>query len=226
MINQITIIHPSRNRSNKCIETAKRWIEQSSKKFKIRYILSVDSDDCQLPIYNSITELNRNGEDKIFDILIGNNRTAIQAINSAAKYCENDNVNDLIIVVSDDFDCFIDWDIYLMSNLSDREDFIVKTSDGIQDWLITLPIMDRKYYKRFGYVYYPEYLHLFCDTEMTSVADILGRKIDLTSTQFVFKHIHYITGLCQKDEINEKNDLTWAQGEELYNSRKAKNFYL
>jgi hypothetical protein len=86
--------------------------------------------------------------------------------------------------------------------------------------------MDRKYFNRFGYIYYPEYHHMFCDTEMTAVADLTGRKIDLRSNEFVFRHIHYTTGLSHRDIINEKNDATWAQGEELYNRRKAANFYL
>ena len=89
----------------------------------------------------------------------------------------------------------------------------MKTQDGGQPWIITLPILDRTYYNRFGWIYNPRFEHLFADTEMSHVADLLGRKIDLPIT---FRHNHYTSGRSPKDEINEKNDKTWNQGEAVY----------
>jgi len=67
---------------------------------------------------------------------------------------------------------------------------------------------------------------MFCDTEMTDVAHILGRVIDLQDPNYQFTHMHPVAGLMQKDAIHEKNDATWNQGEEIYKSRKSHNFYL
>jgi hypothetical protein len=212
----ISIIHPSRNRPEMAFSVAEKWMENSSKEIKLEYFLSIDSDDPQLNKYKELFSRIK------YIILENNNKTAIEAINIAAKETENN----LIIVVSDDFDCFPNWDKWLIEKLEGKKDFIVKTSDGIQDYLITLPIMDREYYNRFGYIYYPEYKHMFCDTEMTDVGHILGRVIDLKDSEHQFIHKHYTAGLMQKDEINEKNDATWNQGEELYNARKKENFYL
>jgi hypothetical protein len=81
--------------------------------------------------------------------------------------------------------------------------------------------MDRAYYTRFGYVYYPGYRHMFCDQEMTAVGHLLGKVIDLDMT---FEHMHYSVGKSNYDEINRKNDATWSQGEALFNERLKTNF--
>lgn len=210
---QYSLIHPSRNRPEQAEETIKNWLNNAKDKSSIQYILSVDIDDKYLKRYKALS--NKYGT----NIHVAKNNSAIEAINRGARRSKGN----VIIVVSDDFNCEINWDEKLSNELEGKEDFIVKTQDGLQEWIITLPIMDRKYYERFGYVYFPKYKHLFCDTEMTSVADLTGRKI---TSQILFEHRHYSTGKSQKDAINAKNDATWNQGKKLYSQRKAINFGL
>lgn len=210
---KITIIHPSRSRPEQAESTIKLWLDNAKDKSQIQYLLSIDHNDKDLKRYTAIAQ--RNG----ISTHIAMNKSAIEAINRAARKSQGN----LLIVVSDDFGCFEDWDIKILKELEGKKDFIVKTQDGIQDWIITLPILDRKYYDRFGYVYFPGYQHLFCDTEMTAVADLTGRKI---VSQLFFEHQHYSTGKSKKDAVNAKNDATWNQGKKLYNQRKAINFGL
>ena len=99
----------------------------------------------------------------------------------------------------------------------------MKTWDGTQGWIITLPIMDRTYYNRFGYIYYPEYLHMFCDTELTAVADLTARKI---TSDLKFMHNHYSVTGTGMDEISQRADRTWQQGERLFIDRYKFNFGL
>lgn len=209
---KISIIHPSRNRPKLASDTAKKWLTSARDRANIEYIVSLDTTDTHLQEYK---ELMPND----VQYLISDNKTAVEAINIAAKQ----STGDLLIVVSDDFACPALWDFGLMVQLKSKSDFIVKTYDGAQPWIITLPIMDREYYNRFGYIYYPEYQHMFCDTEMTHVADLLGRKIHVAMT---FRHNHYTTGAMAKDAINAKNDRTWGQGELLYLKRLRDNFGL
>jgi hypothetical protein len=157
-------------------------------------------------------------------IKYNNNWSAMEAINVVAPQ----SIGNLIVVVSDDFDCFEGWDEYLLSHLQGDSDYIVKTSDGYMnsDWLITLPIMDRAYYNRFGYVYHPEYKHMWSDTEMTTVGHMLGKIIDLQNSNAVFKHRHYSINEMHKDAVNEKNDATWNQGKSLFLERFDRDFDL
>lgn len=212
---KISIIHPSRQRAPYCAKTAKAWLSSAKNPENIEYIVSLDHDDI-ITAY----EAHLGGLKYDIGITVNGNTNAVQAVNIAAKAC----TGDLLIVVSDDFNLPpYHWDEYLLTQLSGKSDYIVKTDDGSQPWIITLPIMDRFYYERFGYVYNPSYSHMFCDTELTCVADILGRKIILP---ILFKHNHYTTGNFIKDMVSQKADMTWQQGEELYLSRLKQNFGL
>ena len=212
-MSKISIIHPTRSRPELAFKAAMNWISKCKNMEDVQYILSIDTDEPKLIEY---TKLFKN-----FNICItkNDNRSAIDAINNAARLA----VGNLMIVVSDDFDCPMDWDETLLTSLDGKEDFIVKTADGIQAFIITLPILDRKYYDRFGYIYYPGYRHMFCDSEMSVVGYMLDKTINL---DIMFKHNHYIVGGMAKDAINERNDSTWEQGEQLFHSRKLINFGL
>lgn len=215
----ITIIHPSRQRSHMALETKKKWLSKAQFPHAIEYILSVDNDDPTLQDYNWAF---RNELDTIFDF--NNNTTAIQAINNSAKKANGR----ILIVVSDDFDCFTHWDTFLVESLRGKQNFIVKTADGYghNSWIITLPIMDDVYYQSFGYIYYPEYHHLWCDTEMTVIAMMTNKIVNLESNEHIFKHNHYTIGGMTKDDISIKNESTWEQGKSLFLSRFDKDFDL
>lgn len=205
---KISILHPSRGRPQQAFETYEKWVNHSDEKFE--YILSLDASDIYSDYYEYF-----DGED--VNVLIKPNHSAIDAINNATKIA----TGDLFVVISDDFDCPEHWDTLLLEAVAGHEDFVLKTQDGIQPTLVTLPIMDRKYYERFGYIYHPEYKHMGCDVELTVVAIMTGR---LIYSDLVFPHLHYSTGKTPKDAINEKNDLTYAHGDEVLARHKAVNF--
>lgn len=212
---KITIIHPSRQRHGEAAQTAANWLQRADKPHDIEYLLSLDADDNTVAYHHSFAALKT--KPGFFALLVMNNRSAIDAINNAAA-C---STGDILIVVSDDFDCMQHWDTQLLEAIAGRTDFVAKTPDGLQKTLITLPIMDRAYYKRFGYVYHPGYRHMFSDQEMTAVGHMLGKVITLP---VLFTHNHYSTGRFGKDDISERNDATWNQGKELFNERLKTNF--
>lgn len=206
---KISIIHASRGRPDMARETRVNWMLKSSGKHEIEYILSIDQDDPTLHKYQELFN----------DPLISDNKSAVQAFNTAAEYA----TGDIIVAISDDFSCPENWDDEIVKHSAGRKNWIMKTQDGTQGWIITLPIMDRVYYESLGCIYFPEYLHMFCDTEMTCVADLTGRKITATLR---FDHNHYSTGRTAKDWVSERADKTWNQGEALFISRARKNFDL
>lgn len=209
----ISIIHPTRNRPKNAFLTANKWVQKADRiNNDIQYILSVDEND--MSDYSLFLN-NIYRQNQVF--LRHSNVSAIDAINNAAKI----STGDILIVVSDDTDCPEHWDKLLLDALKGKSDYCAKTDDGLQPTLITMPIMDRVYYERYGYIYNPDYEHMFCDQELTAVAIMTGKYIKLLLS---FPHDHYTTGRTERDEINIKNDATWHQGETLFNQRKAINF--
>lgn len=199
---RISIIHPTRYRLKQALNTRAKWLLNADG--EVEYIYSFDTDDTTVPMW--------------MDGIRNPNTSAIEAINRAAEVA----AGDLFVVVSDDFNEPPEhWDTLLLTELEGKSDFVLKTRDGIQNALVTLPILDRTYYNRFGYVYSPEYGHLFADTEMTVVSMMLGRYI---KSDLAFLHNHYSIGKVDRDAVNEKNDLTWEQGEKVFWSRLLDNF--
>ena len=223
---EIKIIHPTRNRKEQAFKTASKWLEKSDRPGLIDYYFSVDTDD--IDKWYSIVKimpkpLVSNYIQDLF-VLKNDNKSAIEAINYAAWYIDQyaDTAEKyLLIVVSDDTDAPEHWDTLLLKELEGKSDFVAKVNDGLQHTLVTMPIMDRIYYERYGYLYHPDYKHMFCDQELTAVAIMTGKYIKLPLT---FHHLHYTTGKSPYDEINRRNDATWAQGEALFNERLKTNF--
>lgn len=217
---KISIIHPSRSRPELAWQTYCDWMSKSHAKYDLQYILSLDKSD---ETYDEYLDPKRFGSvflNRHMVVMREDNKSAIGAINNAAKEAKGD----ILIVVSDDFSCPERWDTELLKHIGDRTDFVAKTQDGLQNWLITLPIMDREYYSRLGYIYNPEYNHLFCDTEMTVVGDLLGKTINIP---MLFPHRHHTQpGGIAKDEVSKKNDATWAQGQAVFLNRARKVFGL
>lgn len=214
---RFAIIHPSRQRPTQSANAFLKWSNATKYPDGVRWVLSVDNDDdigAYIDAYNKIhTSVSP---------IMNNNSSSVEAINNAAKHFITDDA-DVFLVVSDDTESCQHWDEKIYDIVNGKKDWILKTQDGIQPWIITMPIMDRAYYNRFGYIYYPGYKHLFCDTELTCVADIAGRKI---TSNLLFPHNHYSIGKSIKDAVYEKNDKTNDQGERLFLERYKRNFDL
>lgn len=202
---KISIIHPSRGRPEQALQTAYTWYKKAD--IMPEYILVLDRDDPTCIEYKDLATI------KILD----KHRSAVEAINHGASLA----TGELFIVVSDDFNCPAHWDTLLVEALEGKTDFCVKTKDGFQSTLITLPIMDRTYYNRFGYIYNPVYKHWYADQEMTAVAHMLGKVVNV---DMLFTHNHYLAGKGTKDAINERNNLSAASGKLEYGRRVRDNF--
>lgn len=197
----ISIIFPSRGRPEKAYHTWSSWY--INKFFgETDWILSLDEDD------NSPYE-------SWFDttpirIIRNKNRSAVDAINNAAKLSKYD----ILLVVSDDTGCgYMYWDNMIVSEMEGKSDYLLKTDDGIQDYIVTMTVMDRKYYERDGYIYHPDFFHQFADTYLTCKADIRGR---LIKSDLKFPHMHYSHLHEFPDELNKRNDASWREGQNTF----------
>lgn len=214
---KISIIHPSRSRPELAYHTFLEWMANCDNPNNVEYVISIDNSDPDIADYYdkfNITEA---------IIWASDNNSAIQAINEASEMIYSESQANLYVIVSDDFSSFYGWDSALIDSLKGKSDFLVKTQDGIQPTLITLPIMDRKYYERFGYVYHPSYIHMSSDVEMTMVGYALDKIITLP---LLFKHNHYSVGGIKKDAISMRNDRSYSHGYKNLEARKKINFGL
>lgn len=209
---KISLIHATTGRPEQAAKTAFKWLSRADN--RIEYIVSLngnDKDDYSVmaDVFKKFNTgwILRNSE----------STTAISAFNAGFKNA----TGDILIAISDDTGCPEFWTTLLLRELQNKSDFCVKTDDGLQPTLITMPLMDRIYYERYGYCYNPAYLHMHCDEELTCVALMTGKYIKL---DLKFLHDHYTTGRTAKDQVNEKNNATWVHGQKTLDAHAKSNF--
>lgn len=207
-----SIIHPSRSRPEQSYGCISKWIDRAGKQVEV--IVSIDDDDPHNDAYFTYFSSG-------VTVIQNPNRSAVDAVNVAATF----STGQILIVVSDDFDCPKNWALILEKHLRGRHDFVFKVYDGLQKYIVTLPILDRAYYKRFGYIYHPDYRHMFVDTHFTHQADVLRRLI--FKNDITFMHNHYsVNKNKMKDEVSERADKTWDDGKRTYIKHVKQKFGL
>lgn len=199
----ISVLHPSRSRAVKSFDTIARLSRHTVSYTNIEFVISVDEDDPELQMYKD--------RYRPQDLIINKNRSCVDAINHAAKYAQGS----IFVVISDDTGSEPGWPRDLLKALDGKSDFLLKTEDGIQDYIVTQTIMDRKYYERDGFIYHPDFKHQFADTYLTCLADIRGR---LLFSKLKFPHLHYSYsgGKEAADALNHRNDATWRDGQDTF----------
>jgi hypothetical protein len=180
----------------------------------VEYILCLAENDPHLKEYGDVFKQSR------AIIWVAPENGLIKQVNYAAQKASGN----LFVNVSDDFSCPYNWDEILLEATKFRKCFTVKVCDGIQPFVMTLPIMDREFYNMIGgYVFYHEYKHMYADEELASVSKILNTTINVDA---VFPHNHYSTGKSRKDDVNEENDSFYGVDLETFTRRKSMNFGL
>jgi hypothetical protein len=202
----ISILHPSRGRPQKSFDTISKWIRKAGVELEV--ILSLDVTDPELTKYYQLYK-----ETNAF-ILTLDNKNAVEAINNAAKIAKGN----IFIVVSDDSDCCSAWGIKILKATEGKSDFVLKVRDGIQPTLITMPILDRQYFQRDGFIYHPKFDHAFADRLFSELA--YKRKRVITKND-LFKHLHYsILKDKTRDAQYERTDATFESGRAIYKELK------
>lgn len=217
---KISLIHPSRSRPQQAAATAKAWLSSAANPSNIEYVLSMDVSDPER--YKYVEIISQLGLPDAYSIkpLTSDNHSAIEAINNAAKIA----TGDLLIQIAEDFNTPpFHWDAYLIDELKGKSDYVAKIDDGLQPFIITLPILDRKWYDRHGYIYHPDFEHMYCDSALSCKAWMEDKYITLP---IKILHNHYSTGRTQKDAVNIKADSTYGSGKQTFLRHYHNNFGL
>lgn len=147
----------------------------------------------------------------------GLSENKIHAINR-----DNDFTGEIIMCHSDDM-------VFIKKGFDDiirreiEKGFYLHFPDGYaNERLCTYSIMHVDYYKRFGYIYHPEYKSVWCDNEQMDVAKKLYRYKYVNEQ--IFEHVHPSAGKAKKDEQYKTTEKFYQIDKATYLKRKANNF--
>lgn len=224
---RLLIKYPSRYRSNMIAKRTEELLATSVADITIVYTVDEDDRDSVMTALRAQEFVNKKGCKAI--VVPGRSRDKIHAVNRDMELINQKVDWDVLLLMSDDMEPSNGWDRIvsydMQQNFPDTDGSLFYNDGYAGLKLNTMPIIGRKYYDRFGYIYNPEYRSLWCDNEFTQVGFRLKRQV--YSDIVVFRHRHYANDrTVNKDNLYIKNDRFNDVDKSTYQRRLAKNFYL
>lgn len=215
MTNKILIVHPSRGRPIQALEAYNNYFSLCSDSSKITYILSIDVDD------KNVEEYKRNFS---CEILINENRGCVEAVNRAYSI-DILGKHDFVILTSDDIHFCKDWDLLLQKEFDEYGyDKVVKTKQpGCDEKVLMLQIGGSQFFKDYGTFFWPEYISLCADNDMSEWAKKNNRWIQ--ADHIVCPHFHHsLPGGWKFDETYARENSAFQQGLSILRKRRQQEF--
>ena len=220
---KLLIKFPTRNRKNKFFKVLRQYQNLCEDLDNTYFLITLDNDD---------ESMNSSDVEDIFNtfknvkVIYGTSNSKIHAVN---RDIELVNDWDIVLLASDDMTPKVKgYDNIIRNKMKEfysDTDGILWFNDGhMGNKLNTLCILGKKYYDRFGYIYYPEYKSVWSDNEFMLVGNLLGKQTYFE--QVIIEHEHPDWGYGGRDEIHQNNSKNENQDKLLFTKRKDNNFYL
>lgn len=210
---KISLIHPSWGRPEKAKATYNEWMKRASGKIEIEHILALDFSDPK----NKEYEMDSEGKYKSFGpnskTITDKHINVVDATNSAALV----TTGDILIYMSDDFECPENWDMIVSSYMILSTPCMLRVNDGHQPFenrILTIPIMNRKLYERLRYFFCPEYASQWVDCDLFAVTE----PFIINAPNVTFRHVE-----GPDDETYKRNRANFESGREIF-QRRQKEF--
>jgi hypothetical protein len=229
---RMVIKFPTRGRPEKFISVLNRYINFLSGMHEVKFVISFDHDDPTMNndnMWSVFNRLNAQLEGKILPVC-GKSTGKISAINADLDRVMSFRP-DVILLASDDMipvhGGYDDVIAKAMAKFFPDTDGVLHFNDGFsgQNRLITLSILGRKYFDRFGYLYYPGYKSVFCDNEFTDVARMLGKVVYIDHV--IIQH-QWVGAVNPNDALHRRNESVemYEHDKAVYLDRAYNNFHL
>ena len=209
--------YPTRHRWDRFVLNLQSYLDTSYDRTAMTVLMSSDTDDPMPRDVRAFLESQR----VLIDV--GYPKGKIEAINRSVKGIHWD----VLVVVADDmipqergWDEIIRDDVsYHFPNGFGALNYNVDPRLG-ERWrsLITLPVMTRPVYDKFGYVYNPVYVSEWCDNEQTIVLERMGVLAHIDRKPILH------TWHKDQDNLSMRNMIYGQVDRRTFESRKRLNF--
>jgi hypothetical protein len=219
---RLLVKFPTRNRWDKFFKLLDLYQQTADNLKNIEFVITCDINDASKP--SNIAE--RISKFKNITVISGVSTGKIHACNRDMEMLRN---WDIVLLASDDMIPQIKgWDTKIINDMQKHfpdKDGVLWYNDGYtKNNLNTMCILGYYYYKRFNYIYNPEYISLWCDNEFTEVSKRLKKVV--YSNDVLFKHEHPANGSGFNDNLYKLNEKFYNIDKETYLKRKKNNFDL
>ncbi|MDP5065527.1 MAG: hypothetical protein NWQ24_12685 [Haliea sp.] len=220
---RVLLKYPTRERPEQFIENIKKWESMLSPSNEYHWLITIDQDDPSMGFLINDRSMLTHPHTVVTMEPAGK----IAACNFGVNEILETHHFDMIWLVSDDMKPMIqDFDVeieYEMNTHYPDYDGAVHINDGLQGIrLCTFSCMGVPYYKRYGYLYHPDYKSTHCDDEYTQLAWAHRRMLWIPTCLVK----HEWVGLSKNpDALHKKNHaLMTSVDQETYNKRIRSGF--
>ena len=215
----------TKNRPEKFKKVLNNFFDKVGNIDNIILLVSVDSDDSTMLTDDINNFINNHPKKSVIRFVVGE---PMKKVPAHTRDIDLVGDWDIVMVIADDFvfnkENFADIIRKKMFEFFPDLDGVLNFWDGFRpDDLCTHPVMGKKYYDRFNYIYNPIYKSFYCDNELTDVAKTL--KLIVKLDEQIYVHNHFSVN-NQMDEQDKKNQLDWDYDEKLYKKRLSENFQI
>jgi hypothetical protein len=187
-------------------DAAIAWQRAADNPFALEYILCVD--EIELP---NLPLDERSAVDRV--VVNKGRRCSVDGWNTAAAAARGQ----VLITVADDWFPSERWDTLLVNVIPSLDkEYCVWVPTGGNPGIMTFSILTMPYYRRYGHIFWPEYISMLADDDFTARALKDNVVIDCRTTLPEFPHQHPAYGRGKTDEVYQ-----WTGRPEAYESGQA-----
>lgn len=213
---------PTRSRPEQFFKRLDIFYKKLSGKIPVEFLITCDLDDQTMNNYSVRERLKKYQN---LHVYFGANKSKIDAYNADLEK----HHFDILLAASDDMEVLADgYDLIIVKKMQSAFpdlDGVLNFNDGhLGAHLNTMPVIGKKYYDRFGYMYNPEYIAFYCDNELTKISRDLGK--ELICHEVIIAHRHCMWGEAEFDALYQHNNSFFETDKKTYARRLAKNFNL
>jgi mannosyltransferase OCH1-like enzyme len=170
---KILVKIPTLRRPELLLKSIDSFYKNKSKNGKVFFVVSANSDDKEIKNKNFLYEINQFDDVHVF---FGHHKSKVEAYNADI----NNFDFDILVAASDDMIAVVkNYDQIIIKemvkNFPDFDGVLWFDTNDNNHITNTIPIMGKKYFDRFGYLYNKKYFSYYCDDELTNVAFKLGK---------------------------------------------------
>ena len=227
---KILVKFPSRSRPDRFFRSLDSLYQLCYNPADMYVLVAADVDDESM--MNSFVYTKVVNEYKNIKIAYGKSDSKIHAINrhinELPKFWPEAADWDVIVVMSDDMMFLMpNWDEIIRTEiaLGGLDTLLHIPDQDAKHLLATMYIAGRTFYERFGYVYDPRFLSLWCDNLVQDIAKKL-RKYRYVDMPNVFAHLNPVYGHLKRDDMFDRQQADWGVDETMYRQIKSNGYEL
>lgn len=211
---------PTRSRPDKFFKVLDTYYSMLSGKVRYWFYITCDVDD--LTMNNPIIK-ERFANYPNLTVTFSNNASKVEAYNRDLTTADFD----IVLAGADDMEPVkwgYDKDIAdAFAHHFPDYDGVLNYNDGhVGAQCNTYPIVGKKFYQRFGYLYSPAYLSLFANDELTVISRVMGK--EYVSDEALLRHNHPAWGLGSWDNLYQRNEGFKDRDHAIFKFHKSNNF--